>query len=443
MKIIRIILSAVLIFFLVLAWFSNIKGNLGNAILYSESVNKGDEYAGKELYQKSIQCYSDALKISESEELRDKMAETYKLGYEKKMFERKEYLSFLNSSAEEYRKSPKFWMMLLNAHVESGEYKKAYDIYKKTQQYGVNSEEISSMKDVVKYAIKEKVRTYSNVIYSPSGKSVVYDGKNWRMLDEAGQYTDDVRYDFMSAVSSVGDRLVNTPELGPRVVDEKGIIQYFIGKEDFEKFKDARAYSEKSVPVSVNNAWVYYDCEKNELYTTSYEDASSFQNERAVVKNGDKWTVINPDLSASDISFDDVKLHENGEYLYEKIIVASSDGKYALLDNKFNVKAQFEATDADAYYGGWIAFKDGNNLWGFVDQKGNVKIEPQYEGAKSFSNGLAAVCKDGKWGFINENNNMVIANQYIDAKYFSKGGISFVSKDKDQYLIIELVNGIV
>lgn len=443
MKIIRIVLSAVLIFFLILAWVSQIKGNVGNAISYSESVSKGDEYAAKELYQKSIQCYSDAIKINESEELRNKMAEAYKAGYEKKMIEKKEYVSFLNSSADMYKKSPKFWEMLINLYVESGEYKKGYDVYKKTQQYGASSEEISSMKDVVKYAIKEKVRTYAKIFYSPNGRCVVYDGKNWRMLDEAGKYTDEIRYDFMSAVSSAGDCIVDTPELGPRVIDEKGVIQCFIGKDDFSKIKEARACSEDFIPVSVNDSWEYYNCEKNELSNNSYDDASSFQNGKAVVKSGDSWVVINPDFSATSTTFDDIKLQENGEYLYEKYLVASIEGKYGLFDKNFSPKAQFDATDADAYYGGWLAFRDSNNKWGFVDQKGNIKIEPEYENAKSFSNGLAAVCEDGKWGFINENNDMVIANQYIDAKYFSKSGITYVSKDKDQYYIIELVNGIV
>lgn len=426
-----------------IAWFSQIKGSAGNAISFSENVSKGDEYANKELYQKSIQCYTDALKINESENLREKMADAFKAGYEKKMIEKKEYVSFLTSSTEIYKKSPKYWVMLINLYVESGEYKKGYAVYKKSQQYGVNSEEINSMKNVVKYATKEKVRTYEKTFYSPDGSCVVYDGKNWRLLDENGKYSDEVRYDFMSAVSSAGNRLVNTQELGPRIVDKKNVIQHLIKKETIEQIEEAHAYSNGFIPVLVNNTWKMLDCEKNVLISDSFENASSFQNESAVIKNGDKWTVVNTELETINISFDDVKLHENGEYLYDKYIVAVVDGKYGLFDKSFNRKIQFDAKDADAYYGGWIAFKDSNNLWGFIDQNGKVRIEPEYEDAKSFSNGLAAVCKDGKWGYIDENNSLVIVNKYLDAKYFTASGISYVSKDKNQYCVIELINGIV
>jgi len=37
-----------------------------------------------------------------------------------------------------------------------------------------------------------------------------------------------------------------------------------------------------------------------------------------------------------------------------------------------------------------IAFKN-NNKWGFVNEEGKIVIEPQYDNAKSFSYGLAAV----------------------------------------------------
>ena len=53
-------------------------------------------------------------------------------------------------------------------------------------------------------------------------------------------------------------------------------------------------------------------------------------------------------------------------------------------------------------------------------------IEPQYEDAKSFMNGLAAVCKDGLWGFIDFGNNNVIECQYLEAGYFCSSGVCSV-----------------
>jgi hypothetical protein len=48
-------------------------------------------------------------------------------------------------------------------------------------------------------------------------------------------------------------------------------------------------------------------------------------------------------------------------------------------------------------------------------------VEPQYEDADYFSDGLAAVKKDGKWGYIDEEGKMVIEPQFDYAGTFSEG----------------------
>lgn len=80
-----------------------------------------------------------------------------------------------------------------------------------------------------------------------------------------------------------------------------------------------------------------------------------------------------------------------------------------------------------------IAFKN-NNKWGFVNEEGKIVIEPQYDNAKSFSYGLAAVYSKGKWGFIDKNNEVVIDYQFKDtdsnaAYYFNSNGSCYVGAD--------------
>ena len=57
----------------------------------------------------------------------------------------------------------------------------------------------------------------------------------------------------------------------------------------------------------------------------------------------------------------------------------------------------------------------------FIDQSGNVVIEPQYESASSFSEGLAAVEKDQKIGYINKDGEVVIDFKYATGESFSEG----------------------
>lgn len=57
---------------------------------------------------------------------------------------------------------------------------------------------------------------------------------------------------------------------------------------------------------------------------------------------------------------------------------------------------------------------------GFADKKGDIKIEAQFEDARPFSNGLAAVKKDGAWAYINTSGKVIIEG-YLDAFPFRDG----------------------
>ena len=51
---------------------------------------------------------------------------------------------------------------------------------------------------------------------------------------------------------------------------------------------------------------------------------------------------------------------------------------------------------------------DFRGKYGYVDRKGNVVIEPQFDNAKSFSEGLAWAEKVGKTGYIDHSGAYVI-----------------------------------
>lgn len=65
---------------------------------------------------------------------------------------------------------------------------------------------------------------------------------------------------------------------------------------------------------------------------------------------------------------------------------------------------------------------------GFIDKSGRFAIEPVYESARDFHEGMAAVRKDGLWGFIDTTGVMVIAAQFEQAQSFS-GGYAAVKVD--------------
>ncbi len=73
--------------------------------------------------------------------------------------------------------------------------------------------------------------------------------------------------------------------------------------------------------------------------------------------------------------------------------------------------------------------KLGGNKHGYIDATGKVVIEPQFEDAKDFSEGLAAVKINDKYGYIDETGNIVIQPQFYEAENFDNGFAKIITFD--------------
>ena len=75
---------------------------------------------------------------------------------------------------------------------------------------------------------------------------------------------------------------------------------------------------------------------------------------------------------------------------------------------------------------------------GFIDKTGRIVINPQFGEAKRFTDGLAAVRigddTTGKWGFIDKTGHYVINPQFDYARSFSEGLAAVSIGDKWGYI---------
>ena len=65
--------------------------------------------------------------------------------------------------------------------------------------------------------------------------------------------------------------------------------------------------------------------------------------------------------------------------------------------------------------------EDEREVWHYIDRKGELAIKGPFEAAESFSEGLAAVRRDGKWGYIDTRGKVVIKPKFLEARRFSEG----------------------
>jgi hypothetical protein len=100
------------------------------------------------------------------------------------------------------------------------------------------------------------------------------------------------------------------------------------------------------------------------------------------------------------------------------------DKKGYIVNNKFFYKA------AKSFVEGFAAVQkpidkisDTVGKWGFINPAFEEISAFAYEDARSFSNGMAAVCNNkehGKWGFIDTNGNLLIDHKFENAFSFSR-----------------------
>jgi len=118
------------------------------------------------------------------------------------------------------------------------------------------------------------------------------------------------------------------------------------------------------------------------------------------------------------------------------LVVGAVDGvkKWGFLDRhmKFAVplilssefdKGKSDAWDFDAGVQ-WEtvgASKDSPGQAAAIDSTGHIKFFSTYEDISAFSQGISSVKVNGKWGFINQKNEMVVKPQFDEIGYYSEG----------------------
>jgi len=108
---------------------------------------------------------------------------------------------------------------------------------------------------------------------------------------------------------------------------------------------------------------------------------------------------------------------------------------YGFMDKTGKVVIQPRYDDADDFLEGLAAIrKDDEGPWGYIDRNGEQVIPMVYGLAGRFSEGLAAVERDGKWGYIDKTGKMVLPLKYGYAWPFLRGVAKVVIDKKIAFI---------
>lgn len=190
-------------------------------------------------------------------------------------------------------------------------------------------------------------------------------------------------------------------------INEDGVnVNGFINKSGnfLIKLNNSRAYKYDENFAAVlnteNNKWGFINKQGSIIIEARFDSVNHFSEGLAAVEVDGKWGFINT----------------TGKFVIEPKFI------YKHLDRPEQDVYQFKGGMASVWMG---------DKMGFINKNGDVVIKSNFDEAKNFSEGLAAVRfgneYTGKWGFINKNGDLVIAPIFDSANSFSEGFASVSS----------------
>ena len=411
--------------------------NIHSYLEYKNLLASAEDSLKDGLYEQAIERYQQSLSYSDDIKTYQKIKEIYDLYYaeEPTAYVRNCYIGDMSAATVAYPKQAEFWQAEIEVYMEGKNDSKAYAAAKKALNSGAKSEELTAVYQKLLYEVKLDYQLYTEFKTCLNGYITVCDGDKWQVLDGKGEKVSS-QYQFIGLINDEGDGIY-TNDIDTRLLDKKEVT-----RARFEiTVQDAGYYSETSgyVPVKVDDKWKYLNTDGKYL-PGEYDQAGSFYNHKAAVLQGEKWFLIDDTGKTVSDNYEDMKLDLYGSYVQGGVILAKKDGAYHIYDLEENQIGDFSCDGMDICIdGGLIAFKQGDK-WGYVDVEGNIAVEPQYAGAKSFSDHLAAICdENGYWGFINSRYEQVIESDYLDAYYFNSDETCMVSASDGTYQIMRFV----
>ncbi|MDF2789940.1 MAG: repeat-containing protein [Neobacillus sp.] len=233
-------------------------------------------------------------------------------------------------------------------------------------------------------------------------------GGKWGYINEKGTFVLPSKYEMARDFQENGLAIIQLNNL-TGIINTDG---YFIVK---PKYETISPFSEGRATAIDDKGFKVLDESGKEITSKAYSFIGDYKEGRAVAAN----------------------TNENGEYLYGylnkrgneviplsyenasdfqdgKALVKMKDGNYALINLNGKVLYSYSYPFVDDYGEGMLAFRKSNDgKWGYMDESGKVLIEPQFMGTQPFVEEKAIVnVENNHYGLIDRQGKYIIKPQY-------------------------------
>ena len=295
-----------------------------------------------------------------------------------------------------------------------------------------------------------KIKEFEDVFYANAvseGKIRIRQNDLYGAMDMSGNIIVEPRYACSVSNAAMENSLIYRENRAVFFKDEKYGYLDETGKEVIPaRFQKAELFRNGLAAVKENDKWGYIDSSGEYVIQPQYDDADSFFANVAEVKQNGESLIINKNGEVKQQGISIYDPYRSEECQQEgRMVICNENDKYGymsvdgelIVEPKFNEAYPF--SDGVALV--LVAQPEGstNTDYGYIDPEGNYVLEPQYYLAKNFNDGYAYVNVDSTTqGFIDKQGN--IANSKSVDTYDFEGvfhdGLAFARDEsgENQYI---------
>ncbi len=418
----------VLIIFMAAAWYQIIRDSVNTTREYNGYVEAARKFSKDAVLLDAAENYNKAIQMKDSVGLRIELADLYKNN--DMMDEASETAQAMitafpqNAQAYEY---------LMNLYLFQESYGGCFRTYDRANKVGAVSDKMKQMISDIQYKYKVIASGFSEVSMYSNDICAVKIGDFWGFVNAAGENLSGAEY--RTAGDFTGDKAFVENQEGEKYFidsegNKRGVLPDGVDPESVGNFQDG-VYS-----VCDSGKYDFYTIDKQKVLG-SYSDATTFANGYAVVLTDTGFGLIDAEGKAvGSADYLKVACDERGVATEKERIFFMKGDSWLMTSVDGSVVGTDTYEEVKPFYpnGAYAAVKK-EGKWGFVDTEGKMCITPQFEDARSFSNGYAAVKKDHMWGFVDVSGNIVIEPVFQEAMDMNSSGNIFVKENGGWKLI--------
>ena len=347
---------------------------------------------------------------------------------------------------DSYPTEPDAYAFGMKAAIACNRVENAFQIYDAMQKRKLVSEEADKQRSLIEYSFTLTERFQdAGPFGNMSGLAAVKTEDKWGFINKNGETKVHASFKKVGLMSEISPVIDENNE--PFFIDKNGnrkINASFFEEKDssFGKITEFLGTGEGRTLASNGSSVAFFDLESGNRLPGDYQNATiSSKGVFGATKDGSTWALVNLDgTELTDYKYQEILVDLKGNPYRANALIVKDNDMYCLINENGNPISNEKYSKAYAFNdNGPAAVKKGDK-WIFVEENGQEKDLGEFQEARSFSDGLAAVELNNKWGYINLDGEVVIEPQFWNAQPLSSFGVGFVETDRGVWRLLRLTS---